>query len=85
MEVKKSLWNANAVDYRNRIKKKREYDELLIILSDKVSIVNYAALKGVVCCGLMEMLQSDWLHYSTCNSREISSNGKKSNKTKNQS
>ena len=52
LKSRKSLWNTSITKYKNKNKKKTEYDELLELLKDDVPNLNLAALKGtvVLCC-----------------------------------
>lgn len=47
LQSRESLWNTNVPEYKNRDKKKTEYDELLVLLKDELPTVNLAALKGL--------------------------------------
>ena len=52
MKSRKSLWNTSITEYKNKNKKKTEYDELLELFKDDVPNMNFAAVKGkvVLCC-----------------------------------
>ena len=52
LQSRESLWNTSITEYKNKNKKKPEYDELLELLKDDVPNLNLAALKGtvVLCC-----------------------------------
>ena len=52
LQSRESLWNTSITEYKNKNKKKTQYDELLELLKDDIPNLNLAALKGtvVLCC-----------------------------------
>ena len=48
LRTRESLWNVKAASYRDRNKKKSEYEEILVGLEDDVPGIDLASLKGTV-------------------------------------
>lgn len=46
LRTRESLWNVKAASYRDRNKKKWEYEEILVEMHDEVPGIDLASLKG---------------------------------------
>jgi hypothetical protein len=51
------LWNTSVTEYKDKNKKKQEYNELLELLKDVCPSVNLAALKGIILSLLCEFMR----------------------------
>ena len=48
LKSRESLWNTNITEYKDKNKKKREYDKLLELLKEDCPSLNLATLKGSI-------------------------------------
>ena len=48
LKSRKSLWNTNITEYKDKNKEKREYNELLELLKEDCPSLNLATLKGSI-------------------------------------